>query len=32
MFVKAVYKKISFKDTIFVNENLKVNTKIYLFA
>jgi hypothetical protein len=28
----VVYEKIAYKDTIFVNENLRININVYLFA
>jgi len=30
--VKVVYEKTTYEDTIFVNENLWINIKAYLFA
>jgi hypothetical protein len=31
-FVKIIYKKIAYEDTIFASENLRINMKVYLFA
>jgi len=30
--VKVVYEKIAYENTIFVNENLRINIKAYLFV
>jgi hypothetical protein len=31
-FVNILYEKIAYKNIVFLNENLKINIKLYLFA
>jgi hypothetical protein len=31
-FVKVVYKKVTYKNTVFISDNLSINIKSYLFT